>query len=372
MPPHRVPRYDYPSQFADIDAELVPDIRELLLSGDYILGDPLRGLEQDLARYLEVPHVVGVNSGTDALVLALDALGVGPGDEVVTVANTFHSTALAVLRVGAHPVLVDCRPDSYLIDLEQAENAITPRTRALLVVHMFGQAVDMEAARGVADRHGLLLVEDCAQAIGARSHGRPVGSTGDAGCWSFAPSKNLAAAGDAGALSVRDEQLAHRLRLLRHFGQSSQNHHEAVAYNSRLDSLQALVLAHKLPRLDDWNSRRVDIATEYRKGLVDLPVSFQEGARPTEHVYHLFQMRTERRDELVAHLQDAGVDAVVRYPFPLHLQKAFQDLGQGPGTLPVAEALARETLCLPLHPTLTSDQIGHVIDTTRRFFTGTP
>ncbi|MET9915018.1 DegT/DnrJ/EryC1/StrS family aminotransferase [Streptomyces sp. NPDC006476] len=372
MTDYRVPRYDYPAQFADLDGDLLPRIRELLTSGNYILGDPLSALERSLAEYLDVPHVVGVNSGTDALVLALDALGVGPDDEVITVANTFHATALAILRVGARPVLVDCRPDNYLIDLEQAENAVTQRTKALIVVHMFGQAVDMTAAADLADRYGLALVEDCAQAIGARFDGQPVGSTSNAGCWSFAPSKNLAAAGDAGAVSVRDQELADKLRLLRHFGQTSQNYHEVVAYNSRLDSIQALVLSHKLPLLEDWNRRRREIASDYRAKLSGLPVSFQEGAAPDEHVYHLFQLRTRRRDELAESLQAAGIDAVVRYPIPLHLQGAFRSLGHEVGAFPVSEALSRETLCLPLHPALNADQVGYVTEAVHAFFAESP
>lgn len=365
---YRVPRYDYPAQFGDVDAELVPRLRELLLSGDYILGAPLQGLERSLEAFLEVPHVLGVNSGTDALVLALDALGVGPGDDVITVANTFHATAMAIARVGARPVLVDCRPDTYLIDLDQVDQAVTSETKALIVVHMFGQAVDMAAAAELAHRHGLALIEDCAQAIGARSHGRPVGSTSDAGCWSFAPSKNLAAAGDAGAVSLHDSDLADRIRVSRHFGQVAQNHHEVIGYNSRLDSMQALVLAHKLPMLHEWNRRRIEIAAAYRSGLAGLPVSFQEGAGPGEHVYHLFQLRTGSRDDLVESLQSEGIDAVIRYPFPLHLQGAFRSLGVGPGAFPVAEALAQETLCLPLHPHLSADQIEHVIGAVRAFF----
>jgi dTDP-4-amino-4,6-dideoxygalactose transaminase len=365
---YRVPRYDYAAQFGDLQAELLPRIKSLLLSGDYILGDALTEFERSLADYLGVAHVVGVNSGTDALILALDAVGVGPGDEVVTVANTFHATALAIVRVGARPVLVDCKPDTYLIDLEQAAAAISARTKALLVVHMFGQSVDMNAAADLARRHGLALIEDSAQAIGARSQGRPVGSAGTLGCWSFAPSKNLAAAGDAGAISVNDADLADELRVLRHFGQTRQNIHDTFGYNSRLDSIQALVLSQKLPFVDKWNARRTEIAEQYRSRLSSMPVSFQIGAGPDEHVYHLFQVRTENRDALLRFLQWNSVDAVVRYPIPLHLQNAFRTLGYRSGTFPISEALADETLCLPLYPSMTADQIEYVCALVENFF----
>lgn len=369
---YRVPRYDYPAQFGDVDARLLPDIRSLLLGGDYVLGSALTAFERDFASYLEVPHVVGVNSGTDALVLALDALGIGAGDEVITVANTFHATALAIVRVGAKPIFVDCLLDSYLIDLEQVEAAITPQTKAVIVVHLFGQAVDMPAAADLARRHGLALIEDCAQAVGACSHDSPVGSVGDVGCWSFAPSKNLAAAGDAGALSLRDGEFADRLRLLRHFGQPSQNQHDVLAYNSRLDSLQALVLSHKLPFVDEWNRRRVAHAEQYRLGLANLPVTLQSGAAQGGHVYHLFQIRTEHRDALVSFLQGQSIDAVVRYPNPLHLQRAFLYRAYPRGCFPIAEALAEETLCLPLYPSMAPDQVDFVCDTVAKFFAGTP
>ena len=259
---------------------------------------------------------------------------------------------MAVARVGAQPVLVDCRPDTYLIDLDQVDQAVTSKTKALIVVHMFGQAVDMAAAAELAHRHGLALIEDCAQAIGARSHGRPVGSTSDAGCWSFAPSKNLAAAGDAGAVSLHDSDLTDRIRVSRHFGQVTQNHHEVIGYNSRLDSMQALVLTHKLPMLNELEPA----ADRYRRRipeqeLAGLPVSFQEGAGPGEHVYHLFQCAPAAGTTSLKSLQSGGVDVpVIRYPFPLHLQGALRSLGLSPVAFPVAEELARETLCLPLHP----------------------
>ncbi|OXM48865.1 DegT/DnrJ/EryC1/StrS family aminotransferase [Amycolatopsis alba] len=368
MAEYRVGRYDYPGQLPGLDEELLPALRETLLRGDYVLGAAVDRFERAFAGYLGARHAVGVNSGTDALILALHALGVGPGDEVITVANTFHASAQAVVRVGATPVLADCRPDNYLLDLEQAEAAVTPRTRAIIVVHLFGQSVDMTEVHRLARRHDLLVLEDCAQAVGAYSGGARVGTTSDAGCWSFAPSKNLAAAGDAGAISLGDDQIAAALRRLRHFGQDKQNEHQVVGFNSRLDTVQALVLGHKLPHLDAWTRQRVAIAAGYRERLAGLPVSFQDGAGPGEHVYHLFQLRTERRDELVSHLRGSGVDAVVRYPHPIHLQEAFASLGRRRGDFPVAEDLAGTTLCLPLYPSMTADQVDLVCAGVREFF----
>jgi dTDP-4-amino-4,6-dideoxygalactose transaminase len=368
MGSYAVPRYDYPAQWADLDADLLPKVRDVLLRGNYILGEPVAEFERELAGYVGTEHAVGVNSGTDALILALDALGVGPDDEVITVANTFHSTAMAISKVGATPVIVDCEPGSYLIDLAQVEAKITDATAALIVVHLFGMAVDMDAAAALCRRAGIRLIEDCAQAIGARWGADRVGSRSDAGCWSFAPSKNLAAAGDAGAITLNDKETADRLRLLRHFGQQTQNDHRLVGYNSRLDTLQALVLSHKLPHADRWNDQRAAIADQYRRRLADLPVGFQTGPAAAGHVYHLFQVDTEYRDELVKHLQSRSVDAVVRYPHPIHLQKAFEDLGYKHGDLPVSERLAQQTLCLPLFPSMTDEQVDLVCAAVTEFF----
>jgi dTDP-4-amino-4,6-dideoxygalactose transaminase len=370
----KVPKYNYAAQFPELDEQTLPEIRRLLLSGEYILGPQVARFEDDLARYLGVAHAVGVNSGTDALVLALDALGVGPGGEVITVANSFHASALAIVRRGATPVLVDCREHDYLINLSQAEAAMGHRTSALMIVHLFGQAVDVEFAAALCERMGVALIEDCAQAIGACCRGSRVGTVSDAGCWSFAPAKNLAAAGDGGAVTTSSQDTAARLRLLRHFGQPAQNQHDLVGYNSRLDSLQAFILSQKTKHLDAWNAARVRVAESYRARLAGLPLSFQEGAAPGEHVYHLFQVRTESlgvRENLVGYLRDAGIDAVVRYPVPLHLHGAFSFLGYRKGAFPAAEALAQQTLCLPIRPDLSEGDIEYVCDAVTKFFGGT-
>ena len=363
----KVGRYDYAAQ---LDGELTPlmdDLRAMLLEGRYVLGAPVAGFEQAFAAYVGVRHARTVNSGTDALMIALRCLGVGPGDEVVTQANTFNATVAAIRLVGAVPVLVDCDEHTFLIDTAQLEPAVTGRTRILLPVHLYGKPTPMQPFTDLAARRGLRVVEDAAQAHGARLDGRGAGSCGVVGCFSFHPSKNLAAAGDGGAIVCDDDQLAELIRCHRELGQQGQNHHVHVGYNSKLDAIQARVLTAKLPKLDAWNNQRRDVARAYRQGLADLPLSFQQWDEQEEHVFHLFQVRTDRRDELLAHLREASIDAVVRYPCPIHLQPAFADQGWQTGQFPVAERLARELLCLPIRPGMTGDEIEYVIDQVRRF-----
>lgn len=366
-----VPKYRYPAQFDGGGPELLARIGELLLRGGYVLGEEVAEFESGFAGFLGAAHTVGVNSGTDALILTLDALGVREGDEVITVANSFHATAQAIARRGATPVYVDCRDDDFLMDLDQLPAALTERTRAIILVHMFGRAADVPRALRLARDAGVPLIEDCAQAVGARSQGVRVGSASAAGCWSFAPSKNLAAAGDAGAVSVQDDGLAEHLRLLRHFGQSRQNQHDLLGYNSRLDTLQALVLLHKLDRLDAWNAARASAAATYRARLAHHPLRFQDPGEPGGHVYHLFQVRTEdehTRDALLAHLVSRGVDAVVRYPVPLPRQPALAGPAARRHPFPVAEELSRRTLCLPIRPDLSEAELTHVCEAVDTYF----
>lgn len=363
---YRVPRYNYTAQFSDVDG-VAQRLRDCLVSGRYVLSTEVVTFERDFAAYIGASHALGVNSGTDALTLALAGIGIGPGDEVVTVANTFHASVLPIVRLGARPVLVDCRSSDYLMDADQAAAAITPRTRAILVVHLFGAVVDLQPYLELAGRHCLHVIEDCCQAHGATWRGRRVGSVGTAGCFSFHPSKNLAAAGDCGMITTSDDELATRLARLRHLGQDGQNNHVTVGWNTKLDALQAVVLAHKLPNLDGWNELRQGVAARYRAELASLPVEFQRPPDGTDHVYHLFQLRTPRRDELLRHLCAAGVDAVVRYPTPVHLQPAFPDLPYERGAFPNAEMQASQTLCLPIRPDLTEDDVAFVCDAVRGF-----
>ncbi|MEV0279774.1 DegT/DnrJ/EryC1/StrS family aminotransferase [Streptomyces sp. NPDC050610] len=355
-----VRKYHHSGQFADLPA-LLQQMEAVLRSGEYILSAPVADFEARFAAYTGTRHAVGVNSGTDALVLALRALDIGPGDEVVTVANTFHASVLAITSVGARPVLVDCTVDDFLMDLDHLEAAITPATKAVLAVHLFGKALDMHRVREIADRHGLAVVEDCAQAVGARWAGQRVGSFGDVGCFSFHPSKNLAAAGDAGALTTDRTDIADTVRVLRGLGQRAQNDHVARGCNSKLDALQALVLDHKLDRLDAWNARRRELAAHYSRALA--PVASVPEPAGEEHVFHLYQVAVPARDAVLGKLTAADIEAVTRYPVPVHRQPAFADLRLGAaGHFPNAERQAAETLCLPIHPDLTPAELAYVID----------
>lgn len=355
-------------EFARILSPVVAEFESTLLSGDTILSPAVRRFEQAFADYIGCRHALGVNSGTDALTLALEAVGVGAGDEVITVANTFHATALAIVRAGATPVLVDARADHFLMDTDALEAAVTDRTKAVVAVHLFGLPLDLRPVAELCERRGLRLIEDCAQAVGATTDGRRVGSIGEIGCFSFHPSKNLGAAGDAGMVTTNSTELAERVRSLRYFGQRERKVHSELGHNSKLDALQAIVLHHKLPFIDEWNEARAQRAERYRSALADLPVTFQTPG--DHHVYHLFQMHTHQRDALLRHLVGRGVDAVVRYPRPIHLQPAFAALGHSVGTFPVSEHLADTLLCLPMRPDLSDREIGAVVDAVHDFFGG--
>lgn len=363
----KIARYDYASQFPDLD-QLTERLRDMLTRGHYVLGEEVEAFESALAEYLGCEHAIGVNSGTDALILSMKALGIGPGDEVVTQANTFHATVLAILWTGATPVLVDADLDTMGIDLDALEGACGPRTKALLPVHLYGRPTAMARIQALADERGLLVVEDAAQAIGARHAGQRAGTFGAAGCFSFHPSKNLAAAGDGGAIVCASRELADELRITRSLGQAAANHHTHIGLNSKLDALQAVVLHSKLPHLDGWNQSRRELASMYREALADLPLAFQHDDPADEHAYHLFQVRVERRDALVEHLKARGVDATVRYPVPIHRQPAFADLPLAQGSFPVAERLCNELLTLPLRPNMPAEEVAYAADQVREFF----
>jgi dTDP-4-amino-4,6-dideoxygalactose transaminase len=364
----KVQRYDYPSQFSKDAEVLFSSLRNLVEYGPYIQGTMLADFEKNFAAYIGVEHATGVNSGTDALIMAIMALDLDAGEEVIVPANTFYATVAAIRLAGAKPVLVDADEDSFLIDVSMIESAITQRTRVLLPVHLYGKPAPMDSVQEIAARHGLKVVEDAAQAHGARYRGKMVGSIGDIGCFSFHPSKNLAAAGDAGAVVSNDAALDTRLRTLRTLGQDGQNNHVMIGLNSKLDELQALVLDHKLLMLDQWNEDRRRIATLLFEELKDLPVQFQSTDSEEEHVYHLFQLRTNERDRLLDHLNLKGVEATIRYPVPIHLQPAFADQNWAVGQFPVAEALAGELLTLPIRPSMPDREIEYMITAVRQFF----
>ena len=364
----RIAFVDLHAQHQPLRAALDRAIGEVVASGQFILGPQVAAFEQRFAAYCGVRHAIGVGNGMDALRLALMALDVRGGDEVILPANTYVATALAVSAVGAVPVLVDCDPRTYNLDPRGLERAVTPRTRVIMPVHLTGQAADMDAVMAVAERRGLHVIEDAAQAHGAAWRGRRCGSIGAVGCFSFYPSKNLGAFGDAGMAVTNDDALARRLAQLRNYGQSQKYEHVAAGLNSRLDSLQAAVLAVKLPHLDRWNEARVSRAARYRaalRGVGDLRL--QEIAPGATSVYHLFVVETEHRDRLRRHLADAGIDTGVHYPVPIHLQPAYA-AGYRMGQFPHTEALARRSLSLPMFPELRDDQVDAVAAAIRRFF----
>jgi dTDP-3-amino-3,4,6-trideoxy-alpha-D-glucose transaminase len=354
-----VPFVDLAPQLAAQRDEIDGAIRRVLDSGRFILGAELAAFEASFAAWCDVGHAVGTASGTDALELALRALDIGPGDEVITVSHTFVATALAVSATGAKPVFVDVGRDDGLIDPEAVAAAITPRTRAILPVHLYGRLADMDAIVALAREHGLRIVEDAAQAHGASAGGRRAGSFGDLGCFSFYPTKNLGALGDGGAVITDDPQLAERLRLLRNYGETRKYEHATIGRNSRLDELQAAILAARLPRVHELNDERRRQAEDYARrlaGLAAIAVPSRGGERD---VVHLFVVRSARRDELAAHLHAAGIGSQIHYPIPVHAQAVYRDLPQR-HPLSETEAWAREVLSLPLYPGLTDEQLAAV------------
>jgi dTDP-4-amino-4,6-dideoxygalactose transaminase len=365
-----IPFVDLKQQYALHQSAFEEAMRRVCAAAAFILGPEVERFEKDFAAFLEVKEAVGVANGTDALCLALEALGLGPGDEVLLPANTFVATAYAVHRVGATIVPVDVEPDTFLMDLTDAEKRLTPRTRAVIPVHLFGQACDMDALNAFAARHNLVVVEDAAQAHGARWAGRRVGGLSAAGCFSFYPGKNLGAFGDGGAVVTNDPALAEKLRLLRNYGSTKKYLHDLPAGNSRLDSVQAAVLNVKLAMLEDWNRSRFRAACRYNEGLRDVPgltpPVFNQG-NPARHVFHLYVIQSPRRDELLEHLGKNGVSAGIHYPVPIHLHRAYAYLGQGRGDCPVAEKLGDTILSLPMFPEITDQQVDAVIEVIRNF-----
>jgi dTDP-4-amino-4,6-dideoxygalactose transaminase len=366
---NRIPLVDLVAQFRTIEPEVRRRLDATLTRGDFILGQELAEFESAFALFCECRRAVGVASGLDALKLALRALEIGPGDEVITVANSFIATALAITAVGAKPVLVDCDPDTFTMDPSQIEAAITDRTRAVLPVHLYGRPADIDAIRAICQRHGLYLVEDAAQAHGARYRGRRCGSLGTLAAFSFYPGKNLGAYGDGGAVTTNDEALADRIATLRNYGSKVKYVHELCGENSRLDTLQAAVLNAKLAHLDAWNARRRELAARYAEllqGVGDLQLP--KARADVEPVWHLYVIRTSYRDRLLAWLQERGIGALIHYPVPIHLQPAYAHMGWKRGQFPVAEHLAQEILSLPIYPEMTEAQLDRVVAVIREFF----
>lgn len=359
---------DLRAQWRELAGELRPAIEAVFADGAFVGGPAVQRFETAFAAFCAVRHAVGVANGTDALHLALRALGVGAGDDVLTVPNTFIATAEAISHCGARPVFVDCDPDTLLLDARQLDGAVTPRTRAVVAVHLYGRVAEMDAIAAWCAARGLPLVEDAAQAHGAGHRGRRAGGLGAIAGFSFYPGKNLGAGGEAGAVTTDRDDLAERVRRLRDHGQEARYHHAEVGWNSRLDAVQAAVLTVKLRHLPRWNARRRVLADLYRERLGKL-AAITVPAAPVEadaHVYHLFVIRAAARDRLRAALAEAGIETGLHYPVPIHLQAAYRALGLGPGTFPVAEAAARTVLSLPIHPHMTDDDVHRVCDAVER------
>ena len=363
-----IPFVDLARQFSSIESELTQAFLDVGRSGIYIMGERLESFERKAAEFFGVKHAVGVADGSDALFLILKALGIGPGDEVITATNSFIASVWVIVAVGAKPVLVDVSED-FNIDTQKIEAAITPRTKSIIPVHLTGRAAAMDEINEIAARHGLKVVEDAAQAIGATYRGRRVGSLGIAAGFSLHPLKNLGVYGDGGLITTNDSTLNVKLRLLRNHGLRNRDECEIWGYNSRLDTLQAAFAEIKLAKLDAWNRRCREIASAYRDALsayVQVPVD-----QPWEEcVYHNFVIRTDQRDELMAHLREEGVDTRVHYPIPIHLQDAARDLGYHHGDFPNAERYALTMISLPIYPELSDDEIAYVIASVESFFKG--
>jgi dTDP-4-amino-4,6-dideoxygalactose transaminase len=357
----RVPLVDLRAAYLPVQGAFEAALREVLDGMQLMLGPQSRAFEAEFAAYCEAPHGLGVGNGTEALFAALVACGVGPGDEVIAPAHTFFATVEAIVHAGATPVLVDVEPGTLTIDPACAAAAVGPATKAIVPVHLYGQPADMDAILALAARHGLSVVEDCAQAHGARHRGRRVGSLGDAGCFSFYCTKNLGALGEGGFVTAREPAVAERVALLRHHGHVSKFEHAVVGWNLRLDEVQATVLRLKLPRLDAGNARRREIAARYRARLAGT-VGLLEAREGTEPVHHVFPIRVAARDAVRARLEDDGVGTGIHYPIPAHRQPALAHQRHRVLPMPVTEAACDELLSLPMYPELTDDQVEWVAE----------
>ncbi len=358
----QIPLVDLKAQYASIKFEVDAAIQRVLDNTSFILGQEVAEFEAAFARYVDAKGAVGIASGTAALSLSLLACGVGPGDEVITTAHTFIATAEAISHVGARPVFVDIDPRTYTLAPNCVEDAITPHTRAILPVHLYGQPADMAPLLEIAQRRSLWLIEDAAQAHGAEYRGKRCGALGHLACFSFYPGKNLGAYGDAGAVTGNDETLLAKVRKLRDHGRISKYEHDEIGYGERLDALQAAVLGVKLPHLEAWTEARRAHARLYSWLLADCDVVTPYELPDVRHVYHLYVIRTSRREEMLAHLKTRGIGAGVHYPTPLHRQPAYLKQGYGSVRLPITEKAAADVLSLPMYPELTEDQIQTVVD----------
>jgi dTDP-4-amino-4,6-dideoxygalactose transaminase len=357
------PKAQYLSYKSEIDAA----ISRVLDSGLYILGNEVRSFEEEFARYIDVAHGIGVGSGTEALHLALSACGIGRGDEVITVSHTAVATVAAIELAGATPVLVDINPDFYTIDPEKIESAITSHTKAIIPVHIYGHPADMDPILEIANNYNLLIIEDCAQAHGAKYKGKRVGSIGNIGCFSFYPTKNLGALGDGGIVVTNYANLASKASQLREYGWTERYVSHFAGWNTRLDEIQAAILRVKLEHLDEDNAKRMDIAARYSHDLKELKVDVPICRENATHVYHLYVIRCILRNEIIAFLRDKGIGASIHYPLPVHLQPAYRGRLRGADSLPETERAAREIISLPMYPELQEEEIKFILNTIRKY-----
>ncbi|MFD0621024.1 DegT/DnrJ/EryC1/StrS family aminotransferase [Paenibacillus sp. GCM10027629] len=362
-----IPLLDLKASYQSIKEELLQAAEQVLEKGHYIMGPEVLEFEREIAQYIGVKYAISVANGTDALLLTLDALGIGPGDEVITTPYTFFATAEVISRLGATPVFVDIDRDTYLIQPESIEQAITPKTKAIIPVHLFGQPADMDEIGRIAKEHGLHVIEDACQALGASYQGKMAGSMGTAGCFSFFPTKNLGGFGDGGMIVTNDEALYAKVKVLRVHGSNPKYYHAILGYNSRLDELQAALLRVKLRKLPEWTTARIQKAKCYDELLAHLPINRPAANKDREHVYHLYIIETEHRDALLARLNASGIDSGIYYPVPLHRQEVYRGLQYEEGSLPCSEDAARYGLALPLYPELTDEDQQYVVDTIHTF-----
>lgn len=358
---------DLKTQYLAIKDEVDAAVLDVLDSTAYVLGPKVQAFETAFATAHDAAHGVAVNTGTSALHVALLAEGIGAGDEVITIPMTFTATVAAISYTGATPVFVDVDPETFTMNPAQIAGKITPRTRAILPVHLYGQAADMDPIMKIARAHGLKVIEDCAQAHLATYKGRPVGGFGDYGCFSFYPGKNLGAYGEGGLVTTSNDASAERMRLLRDWGQVRKYHHEMLAYNYRMDGIQGAVLGVKLKYLDGWTEKRRSRAALYRNLLDGSGIKVTTEATDRRHVYHIFSVFHTERDRLQAHLSEAGIQSGLHYPFPVHLQKAYADLGHKPDDFPVSEQVAKTQLSLPMYPELPDSDVARVVEALKSF-----
>jgi dTDP-4-amino-4,6-dideoxygalactose transaminase len=363
----KIPFVDLQAQYQQIAAEVKPAMQRVVDSCAFILGPEVQKFEEEFARFCDVNYTVSVDSGTSAIELALRAFDIGPGDEVIAPANTFIATVLPITQLGATPILVDQHPETYTIDVAQIEAAITDKTKVIMPVHLYGQPADMDPILEIAKRHNLIVIEDAAQAHGARYKGKRVGGFGNAAAFSFYPGKNLGAYGDGGAVVTNDVAVDDKLRLLRNYGQRVKYHHEEIGYNHRLDSIQAAVLRVKLRYLDDWNAARRQHAVAYTRLLAGLGVHPPMVPDYSEPVWHLFVIRVQDRDGFQAFLKERHIDSGIHYPIPIHMQPAYQFLGYGRGDFPVTEGYADHIVSLPMYAELTTEMVEYVTEAVKDF-----